>query len=139
MSNDLRMRFSAPERRNWSISSCLITPLDGKIRQFETKVLEHTRLRPACQCLLTRPGVGVILALTIMLETGNIGRFPPVGDYTSYCRGVRATHSSNGKKKGSNNSRDGAPATKAVAGKWSKAACYIMKRQAAFALQRVFG
>ena len=95
-------------------------------------------------------------------------------DYTSYCRCVRATHSSNGKKKGSNNSRNGnaylswafveavhhairscpqakqfydrkaakrngALATKALAAKWSKAAYYMMQRQEAFDLARVFG
>jgi len=34
-------------------------------------------------------------------------RFAAVGDYTSYCRCVRATHRSNGKKKASNNSKNG--------------------------------
>jgi hypothetical protein len=105
--NDLRMKFSAPQRGSWSISSCLITPLDEKIGQFETKVLEHTRLQPACQCLLTQPGVGVTSALTIMLETGDIGRFPRIGDCTSYCRCARATHSANDKKKGPNHSHSG--------------------------------
>jgi transposase len=85
----------------------LIEQLSEKIQQFEQKVLAHTRLRPAYECLLTLPGVGVILALTIMLETGEIGRFAKVGDYTSYCRCVRALHSSNGKKKGQNNRRNG--------------------------------
>jgi transposase len=85
----------------------LIEVLAEKIQRFEQKVLEHTHLRPAYACLQTLPGVGVILGLTIMLETGEIGRFKRVGDYTSYCRCVRATHSSNGKKKGSNNSRNG--------------------------------
>ena len=78
----------------------LIELLTKKIQRFEKKVLEHVQLRPAYECLLTLPGVGVILALTIMLETGDIGRFATVGDYTSYCRCVRATHTSNGKKKG---------------------------------------
>ena len=85
----------------------LIEQLDERIRQFEAKVLQRVQLRSAYTCLLTLPGVGVILALTILLETGDIGRFETVGDYTSYCRCVRATHSSNGKKKGSNNRRNG--------------------------------
>jgi len=51
--------------------------------------------------------VGPILALTILLETGDIGRFQTVGDYTSYCRCVRATHTSNGKNKDENNGRNG--------------------------------
>jgi len=85
----------------------LIELLGQKIKRFEQKVLEHARLKPAYVCLLTIPGVGVILALTIMLETGDIGRFKTVGDYTSYCRCVRATHTSNGKSKGKNNSKNG--------------------------------
>ena len=44
-----------------------------------------------------------------MLETGDIGRFATVGDYTSYCRCVRATHTSNGKKKAHNNGKNGNP------------------------------
>jgi len=59
----------------------LIELLDERIQRFEQKVLEHTRLRPAYECLLTMPGVGVILGLTIMLETGDIRRFERVGDY----------------------------------------------------------
>jgi transposase len=87
----------------------LIELLTEKIRRFEKKVLEHAALQPAYECLQTLPGVGVVLALTIMLETGDIGRFATVGDYTSYCRCVRATHSSNGKKKGRNNGKNGNP------------------------------
>lgn len=152
----------------------LIGVLTKKIRRFEQKILEHAQLRPAYECLLTMPGVGVILALTIMWETGDIGRFATVGDYTSYCRCVRATHTSNGKTKSKNNGRNGNPylawafveavhlalrtcpparsfydkkhtrrngalATKALAAKWSKAAYYMMQRQEAFDLTRVFG
>jgi transposase len=87
----------------------LIERFNEKIRRFERKVLEHAQVRPAYACLLTLPGVGTILALTIMLETGDIGRFQQVGDYTSYCRCVRATHSSNGKKKAHNNGKNGNP------------------------------
>jgi len=85
----------------------LIQLLTEKIKRFEKKVLEHARLKPVYRCLLTLPGVGVILALTILLETGDIGRFATVGDYTSYCRCVRATHTSNGKNKGKNNRKNG--------------------------------
>jgi transposase len=87
----------------------LIERFHEKIRRFEQKVLEHAQVRPAYACLQTLPGVGTILALTIMLETGDLGPFPTVGDYTSYCRCVRATHSSNGKKKTHNNGKNGNP------------------------------
>jgi len=53
------------------------------------------------------PGIGQILALTIMLETGDIKRFSTVGDYASYCRCVGSQKLSNGKKKGSGNTKNG--------------------------------
>jgi transposase len=87
----------------------LIERFNEKVKRFEQKVLEHAQVRPAYACLQTLPGVGTILALTIMLETGDIGRFQTVGDYTSYCRCVRATHHSNGKKKAHHNAKNGNP------------------------------
>ena len=51
------------------------------------------------------PGVGRVLALTIMMETGPIDRFPKVGNYVSYCRKVPAARFSNEKKKGTGNGR----------------------------------
>ena len=85
----------------------LIEQLSEKVELFEDKVLEKVKLRPDYQVLLTMPGVGVILGLTIMLETGTIDRFCKPGDYSSYCRTVRAKRTSNGKKKGNNNSKNG--------------------------------
>jgi transposase len=49
------------------------------------------------------------LAPTIVLETGDIGRFPTVGHYASYCRCVGSTKSSNGKRKGQGNVKNGNP------------------------------
>jgi transposase len=85
----------------------LIEQLSEKVGLFEDKVLEAAKLQPEFEVLLTMPGIGVILGLTIMLETGTIKRFPKAGDYCSYCRVVRAKKTSNGKSKGSNNSKNG--------------------------------
>jgi len=51
--------------------------------------------------------VGKILSLTIMMETGSIDRFPKVGNFTSYCRKVPVSWTSNNKKKGRGNSKNG--------------------------------
>jgi transposase len=59
------------------------------------------------ECLKTSPGIGDILALTIVLETGDIGRFKGPGNYASYCRCVDSRRESNGKKKGENNRKNG--------------------------------
>jgi transposase len=42
-----------------------------------------------------------------MLETGEIERFPTVGDYVSYCRKVPTDWRTNGKTKGKGNKRNG--------------------------------
>lgn len=48
--------------------------------------------------LNTIPGVGRILAMTLLYEIHHIGRFPSVGDFLSYSRLVRGTNSSAGKQ-----------------------------------------
>lgn len=53
------------------------------------------------------PGVGKVLASTIVLETGDIERFPGPGNYASYARCVRADKVSNGKVKGHGNTKSG--------------------------------
>lgn len=77
------------------------------IRDIEKEVLTMVKLKKDFQMLKTVPGIGNILALTIMLEVGDIGRFPEVGNYSSYCRCVSSERSSNGKKKGENNKKNG--------------------------------
>jgi transposase len=57
--------------------------------------------------LKTAPGIGEILALTIMLETGHIQRFSTVGNFASYCRCVGSQKISNSKKKGKGNTKNG--------------------------------
>jgi len=53
------------------------------------------------------PGIGDILGLTIMLEVGDINRFPKVSNYSSYCRCVKSERLSNKKKKGEGNRKNG--------------------------------
>ena len=53
------------------------------------------------------PGIGNILGLTIMLEVGDINRFPKVSDYSSYCRCVKSERLSDKKKKGEGNRKNG--------------------------------
>jgi transposase len=57
--------------------------------------------------LTSTPGIGKILGMTILLETGPIERFAAVGNYSSYARCVPASKISNGKLKGRGNARNG--------------------------------
>ncbi|NVM25863.1 MAG: IS110 family transposase [Desulfobacterales bacterium] len=81
--------------------------LKDRIASIEKAVKSHIKLRDEFKYLLTVPGIGDILALTIMLEVGDIARFPKVGDYSSYCRCVKSERLSNGKKKDENNRKNG--------------------------------
>jgi transposase len=81
--------------------------LTRQIRGIEKVVERKVDLKAPYQNLLTIPGVGKILGLTIMLETGPISRFAKVGNYASYCRKVTSKWTSNGKLKGKGNKKNG--------------------------------
>lgn len=81
--------------------------LNETIEQIEQAVLEQCRTRLPFKYLNSIPGVGRILGMTIMLETGTISRFPDAGHFASYCRCVKSEKLSNGKKKGSGNRKNG--------------------------------
>ncbi|TAJ91704.1 IS110 family transposase [bacterium] len=81
--------------------------LEVEIATLEKVVKERVQLKAAFRYLLTVSGIGPILALTIMLETGDIRRFSVVGHFASYCRCVGSEKISNGKRKGSGNTKNG--------------------------------
>lgn len=85
----------------------MINSLQGGIKTIEKSVFNQMKLRPEFKQLLTVNGIGNILGLTIMLETGAISRFKKVGNYSSYCRCVKSERLSNGNKKGENNRKNG--------------------------------
>ncbi len=80
---------------------------DEQSEILERTVIQRVQLRPQFRFLKTVPGIGEILALTIMLETGDIRRFPSVGNFASYCRCVDSRKISNRKKKGKGNTKNG--------------------------------
>lgn len=81
--------------------------LQQQIAALEKRLAAQVKLQPGYQLVKTIPGIGQILATTIMLETGTISRFADVGNFSSYCRCVDSLHESNGKKKGSGNTKNG--------------------------------
>jgi transposase len=88
-------------------SISVIRFLKERISIIEKEALSILKPHHGFNCLQTIPGIGDILALTIMLEVGDIGRFPAVGNYSSYCRCVKSERLSNGKKKGKGNQKNG--------------------------------
>jgi transposase len=81
--------------------------LTGQIRSIERVVEKKVQLKPEYDFLRTIPGVGAILSLTIMLETGPVDRFAKVGNYASYYRKVPVCWTSDGRKKGDANKKNG--------------------------------
>ena len=97
----------ADQRMMGTVSKECIDFFTRKIQEVEKVVESRAELKPAYQPLLTIPGVGKILALTIMLESGPMSRFKKVGCYASYCRKVPSRWESNGKWKGAGNTKNG--------------------------------
>lgn len=89
------------------VSKDSIDFLTRQIRSIETFLEKKLELKESYKKLVTIPGIGKILGLTIMLETGPVERFEKVGNFASYCRMVSSQWTSNGKSKGKGNKKNG--------------------------------
>jgi transposase len=87
----------------------VIAAINIEIDRLEKAIRLQTKENDRFALLRTVPGIGPILASHILLETGDIARFANVGQFTSYCRLVPGIKSSNGKKKGESNTKNGNP------------------------------
>jgi len=81
--------------------------LQSQIDRVETVLMRYCRTETGFRLLKSTAGIGDVLATVILLETGEIERFAGAGNYVSYCRCVGSAHVSNGKKKGSGNTKNG--------------------------------
>jgi transposase len=103
-------RASVPEsfadpmiRKSVEADLDLCTTYDTLIRDLEKSVLRQAKAHDpnTLLCLNTIPGVGKILALTLLYEIHDIGRFESVQRFASYARLVKCEKRSAGKKVGS--------------------------------------
>ena len=85
----------------------VIRTLGDEIEKLEARLLEACVPMSGWDLINSIPGIGRVLATIILLEVGNIARFPDVGDFASYARCVDSKRMSNGKKKGEGNSKNG--------------------------------
>ncbi|HSI51726.1 MAG TPA: IS110 family transposase [Ideonella sp.] len=90
-------------KANLAVMRCL----DDQVDALERSILAKAKLREDYQALKTVSGIGQVLALTIALETGDVGRFDGPGNFASYARTVDSRRESNGKKKGEGNAKCG--------------------------------
>lgn len=85
----------------------VIATLQSQIAVLEKRLQERVKPRPQYGLLTSVPGIGQTLATVILLETGPIDRFAEVGNFASYARCVDIVHTSNRKKKGEGNVKNG--------------------------------
>ena len=84
----------------------LLQQLEQQVSDIEAFVLAQCDPK-AYDIITSTPGIGKILGMTILLETGPIERFNKVGNYSSYARCVPSSKISNGKTKGKGNIKNG--------------------------------
>lgn len=87
----------------------VIAAINTEIDRVEREIRLQTKADNRFALLQTVPGIGPILAWHILLESGDIARFASVGHFTSYCRLVPGIKTSNDKKKGDSNAKNGNP------------------------------
>lgn len=85
----------------------VIQTLGEQIELLEKRLQEKVGPRADYALLKSVPGIGQVLSTTIVLETGPIERFASAGNFASYARCVNSAHTSNGKKKGEGNTKNG--------------------------------
>ncbi len=75
-----------PEQTRWAARQMLaqLDSLSTQIEQFEQRLKWLVEITPEMQHLMSLPGVGVILAATMALEIGAIGRFASAERLASY-------------------------------------------------------
>lgn len=98
---DENVKFAAQSQLK--VLNCIME----QINLLEKQIQKIIKPDPLFSLLKSVPGIGPILAMTILLETGDIKRFESVGNYSSYCRCVESKRVSNEKKKGENNRKNG--------------------------------
>jgi len=89
----------------------MIESCDRAIAEMEKRIEAHAleTNSQAYHIIRSLPGIGKVLALTILYETINIRRFPTVKNYVSYSRLVCGSNSSAGKDYGSRGRKMGNP------------------------------
>lgn len=85
----------------------VITTLSEQITLLEKRLQEKIKPQAEYRLLTSVPGIGEILAMVILLEAGSIDRFAAAGNFASYARCVGSERTSNGKKKGEGNTKNG--------------------------------
>jgi len=96
-------------RHNVDVDIEVIDHLEETIKRLEAYLVRRTKVhdRQTFYRLRTVPGIGQVLAMTILYEVEDIGRFQRVQQFVSYARLVKGQKMSAGKRLGSQGGRMG--------------------------------
>ena len=103
--------------------------LKAHIKEVDKTINEQLKLNPSAQLLMTIPGVGRILGLTMAVEIGNIARFPKISSLAAYAGIVPRVYSSGGKTYIGSISREG---NKYLRWALAEASLYLIKHDAVY-------
>jgi transposase len=100
---NLAERFADPSvQKSAAINLALVDRLDELIGELELYLVRTAKVDDVqtYHRLQTIPGVGKVLALILLYEMHDVGRFDSAGQFLSYARLVRCAHTSADKKLG---------------------------------------
>jgi transposase len=99
----------AAVQKTIEVDLALITYDDELLKDLELYILKTARHHDAhtLYLLQTLPGIGKILSLVLLYEIHQIDRFPSVQDFASYCRLVKCSKESGGKRLGTSGKKIG--------------------------------
>jgi transposase len=120
-------RFTDPAvQKTAAVDLAVIDHLDGQIAELELFLTAQAKVHdlPNFYRLRSIPGVGKVLALTLLYEIHDIRRFADVGQFLSYARLVRPAKESAGKRTGMSNRKMGNAHLKWA---FSEAACLMLR------------
>jgi transposase len=108
--HDVAERFTDPSARtSIEMDVDLIDVYDQLLKEVELELTRTAKVHDPQSYHLFRtiPGVGQILSLILLYEIHDIRRFPRVQDFSSYCRLVKCSHESAGKRIGTGGAKIG--------------------------------
>jgi transposase len=99
----------AAVQKTIEVDLALITYDDELLKDLELYILKTAKHHDAqtLYLLQTIPGIGKILSLVLLYEIHQIDRFPSVQDFASYCRLVKCSKESGGKRLGTSGKKIG--------------------------------
>jgi transposase len=142
--------FPDPSSRSMLAADlAIVTALDGQIKRLEAELVRTAKVHDpqTFHRLRTVPGIGPVLALILLYEVHDIGRFETEGRFLSYARLVSGVRESAGKTKGTAGRKIGnahlkwafSEATCLLVRELPKAKAWLARRQRRLGKRRALG